>query len=427
MGLKKDYIAAITNSFFTLFVGVFTGVLVARGLSPLDRGSLASLMFVATTCSGLILTLISQQAMIVYTTKKVDGSATGTVVAALIMQCSSVLILAPILCFFFYKGESDKIFEFVLLVGLAAIFQVAYNGLCAIYRAKQRFSLVTVTSGLIPVLYLVGLIGLLAANCMTFENVMMVSSLPVLIAAGILIRFYRIKIGRKSFNVSKLLKVGIAFFPLSLLSLAVGSADRALIIKFGSLVELSYYVVAFSVASPLMVVTSTVSSLNFAKLSNEAGSSDRYTVLANRFRYGTFGILFFAFFLLAVGPFAIPIVYGKVYENSVPIFIWLLASTVVREFTNLLDNDYRALGYLRFSFASSLIALGAFALCGYYFIRSGGAAGVAQAALCGYSLRFTLQLILWRRVSNLKLAQLWGLDLRTANALYGYLIHSLRK
>ena len=427
MGFRKDYIAAITNSFFTLFVGVFTGVLVARGLSPLDRGALASLMFVATTCSGLILTLVSQQAMIVYTTKKNDGSAIGTVIAALIMQCSFVLILAPILCFFFYKGEPDKIFGFVFLVGLAAIFQVAYNGLCAIYRAKQRFGLVTVTLGLIPVLYLVGLIGLLISDFTTVENVMIANSLPVLIAVGILIKFDQFKINQSSFNVSKLLKVGIAFFPLSLLSLAVGSADRALIIKFGSLVELSYYVVAFSVASPLMVVTSTVSSLNFAKLSSEADSSDRYMVLANRFRYGSFGILFFALFLLAVGPFAIPIVYGKAYGSSVYIFIWLLASTVVREFTNLLDNDYRALGYLRFSFVSSLIALGVFALCGYYFIRSGGAVGAAQAALCGYSLRFTLQLILWRRVSNLKLAQLWGLDLRTANAFYEYLINSVRK
>ena len=61
---KTQYLGSFAASISTLIFGLVTGAITARVLGPEGRGEFAGISYIAASSTGLVMTLVSSQALI---------------------------------------------------------------------------------------------------------------------------------------------------------------------------------------------------------------------------------------------------------------------------------------------------------------------------------------------------------------------------
>jgi antigen flippase len=118
-------------------------------------------------------------------------------------------------------------------------------------------------------------------------------------------------------------------------------ADRLLLAKLVSAAELGLYVVAYSVARLIMLVSSSVSAVLLRSMSGS--ETDRIWMLYDySIRFGFWTLMAMALPLIFFGQYAITIVFGAEFAPAVPVFRILVMDSVVTCLTQIASQSLMA-------------------------------------------------------------------------------------
>jgi O-antigen/teichoic acid export membrane protein len=416
-----SYGYSILSSGVALALGIATGVLVNRVLGPELRGEFASISYAAATASGVMATLVSSQAIIWHINQ---GGRISSVLFVIALQAVSCLPLVAMLMALFHVQGAVVIWIAVALAVVVASAQVFYNGLCAIHRALSNFKSVAITVVLIPILYAAFLVGFALPRKLDAATAMVASGLPIIICVGLLIKGFRLgPHPGSSFwpEVSTCIRHGVTFLPVTLLSLVLASADRALILKLSDLESLGYFVAAAGLSSPLATAAEAIVQVSFVEVSTARSSSNRAEasrVALARFRVSQVVLVVLAAGLAVVAPWFLVVASGPEFKDAVPVLFWLIGAAAIRSLVTLLDGNLRALGLLRYSFVTLVLGIAVLVTAGLLLVPSLGAVGAAQSVLVGYVAMLIAQIAFWRCLVGAAWTDFWGLTPGTVSILW---------
>jgi len=411
---RGNYLNSFLASLFTLMLGLFTGVLLARGLGPQGRGELAGISFIFTSSGSLIGTFISAQSIIsqLLINKRING------INLLIIFMG---ILGAVLSLIFYYIFNDNINynnNYIIILVLLTFTQVIYQSSCAVQRGLGNFNIVSISIGFISGVYFLCLYLLFYFNYMTVFSVLLASLFPIFFSSIFLM--YKLN-GWGKLNILTFmgyLKSGHSFFYLSLMALSIASIDKVLLLKLSNLTELGFYAVSAGLASPLIILAETIVQISFVEVSGSKISGDGVRVALSRFRIGQASLILFGLGLILIGPWFITFVFGSEFNQSILPFILLVFAMVFRGQWLFLDNSLQALNLKKSSFIVSLIGLMAMALTGFFLVPTMGSNGAAISLLVGYIVMFISQVAMWRYELGVRWCELWGLNYNTIAPLF---------
>lgn len=418
MKTANVYLGSFSSNALTMVIGIATSILVNRFLSPIDRGELASVMFIAATASGFVFAFVSSQALIRHLSQ--EGETFSGVASALAVTVIQVLAVVPavvVLMATIHQAAGTPIVVAGCLAVVAGAGQVLYNGLCSIHRAKMNFQTVALMVVIVPAGFLVGLVVIVWFGALNVVTALLANTLPVLACTGLLLWLLRegrrIHLRWSMVNMLSCLRQGRDFFPVAILGLTLASADRALILVFGSLETLGNFAAAASVTVPLIIAAEAIVQISFVEVSKRGNLWAAREVAMTRFRLGQVVLLGLGAGLMLIGPWFVETAFGRAYADAASALRWLVVATVVRGLMSLLDSSLRAIGELRWSLVSAIVGACAMTFGAFLLIRNGGATGAAQAVLIGYAASLVVQFAVWRAVIGANWREFWGVNATT--------------
>ena len=420
------YLSSLLVAGINVIVGLFTSVLVARMLGPLERGELADIMFIAATTTSILMILMPPRSLIWRLSRNYSPEVLGGAVMVIFSQTILVFATVPLIIYLFHRGATLSVLDVYLLATITAVAQVIYNGLCALLRARAKFGLVTVTILAVSGGYLIALLFLLLIKDIKVTTILVANTLPVWGCAF----FLWFNLGDPIKIWSKIefihyIKAGWKFLPLALFELAFNSADRALILKFANLSALGFYVVAASVTVPLILLAETIVQISFVEVTRELNASKAGFLALHRFRLLQVVITILGIGIGIFGPMLVPILFGSAYMDSIPPLLWLTFAMVLRGQSSILNNSLQAIGHTKLSLISSLIGLFFIIFSGYILIPKYQETGAAESVAIGYIAIFIYQVSLWHYKYKFSIYEFWGFKKSTflliTNSLRRYL------
>lgn len=419
-GSIRSYAYSIASTAITLILGLLTSALVNRFLGPLARGELASISYATATSAGIVAALVSQQAIIAYIGKVNSDDPAPAIVVVLLQSCLCVPIAIAMLMAFHQRASVPMGMAVALAVGIA-IAQSLYNGLCAIHRAQGHFRLVAVTVVLIPSLYAMFLLAFIGYGGLGVVSAAIAGAAPILVA--LLLVAMPVPLAQRDpglrDKVRDCIRLGMTYFPVTIIGLLVASTDRALILHLGNLETLGYFTAAAGLSSPIAIAAEAIVQVSFVEVSRRVDVNDARAVALLRFRAGQVVLLGLGLILAVVGPWFLTTASGVEYAVAVPVLYWLILAMIVRALVTSLDSSLRAVGHLRSSLICTLIGVLAMVVFGVILIPQFGAVGAAQMVLAAYVSMLIGQVMIWRYSLGAAWGEFWGCGPRTLAALAG--------
>ncbi|MRR39216.1 hypothetical protein EG829_32155, partial [bacterium] len=250
-----DYLSGWGTNALCFLLGAVTGIITARVLGPLARGELAILLYFP----GLIGTILPFALPYAASYLISEGSRDRALVAAAVFRLSVVsglvgtagcVVLAPLLL----SEDSLQLGTQVAVLCMLAPAMVVNPVLYGIHRGQERFRWVNTMLVLAAVGNISVLLALYIFEVLTPFSLSLGTLLVQWILVGLNMRRQGNSLISQSVNRSvyrSAVTHGLRFFlPLSVVGL-VAVADRAILIRASTLVEVGYYAVAFAVAFPI--------------------------------------------------------------------------------------------------------------------------------------------------------------------------------
>jgi len=414
---KTQYLGSFAASISTLIFGLVTGAITARVLGPEGRGEFAGISYIAASSTGLVMTLVSSQALISQILE--DKKAEDPNLIVLLMAILGIIVSQIFLLVFSDGMGNNSMLLTTIIVGILSFTQIIYNGFCTIQRGRGNFNVVSLSIISIPIIYLFGIISLYYLGLMTVNAILLINMLPIAIFG---IYFYRasnsgLLISKNS--VMPYIRSGHSFLYLSIMSFAIISVDRALLLRLSNLTELGYYSVASALTSPLIVIAETFVLISFIEVRS---SENGVLVALSRFRIGQVVLIFFGTFLILFGPFLVKIIFGQEYINSIQTVKWLAITMIFRGLWLFLDNSLQAMKFKSLSFIISFIGLISIIFMGLIFVPREGSVGAAKAIFFGYIVMFTFEILIWKFILKVNYYDFFGFNSRTLSPLFSMIV-----
>lgn len=411
------YAHSLLASGGSMAIGVVTSIVVTRFLVPDARGELASLFFIATTVSSLILAGASPQAITSHITQHPNDPGIRMARQAIRLQIALCLLAVPAFAYFFHIPGHHGWAAVIVTAALMSTLQIIYTGECAIRRGVGEFALISHSVMLIPLLYLLGLVA----------GFSLLGPSPLVAAAAnifpMLVVCIYLKASRKTglpapgsaMSVLHFFKTERSFVWLSLVALLINNLDKAMLLKMGTLQDMGLYAAAATFTAPVLVAGDTIANISFADIRARDSKLDAIQAALLRCRVmilllGTMGL-----FIILAGPALLHAAFGKPYAAAGTTLQWLMLATVARGIAGVMDTNLRALGHLTPSLQCGLTTLCVLAVAAGWLIPSQGATGAAMACALGYSIHLVLLTVTWcKHEPSVKALDIWGRNTETA-------------
>lgn len=398
-------------------IGVVTSIVVTRLLHPEARGELASLFFIATTVSSLIVAAASPQAITSHITQHPNDSGIRLARQAIRLQMAVALLATPVFAYAVHIPGHLGWQTVIATAALMATLQVIYTGECAIRRGLGSFALISHSVMLIPMLYLLGLaVGftwggpspLVAAAANICPMLLVCSYLTISLRPAP-------STHEPTHSIVQFFSSERSFAWLALVSLLINNLDKAMLLKMGTLEDMGLYAAAATFTAPVLVAGDAIANISFADIRARNIKLDAINAALLRCRVMALLLASLGLFIVLAGPALLQAAFGRAYAAAGSTLQWLMLATVARGIAGVMDTNLRALGHLTSSLQCGLTTVCVLTLASAVMIPSNGATGAAIACVAGYFAHLLLLTVAWcKHEPTVKLRDLWGRQRETA-------------
>lgn len=388
-------------NFAALAVTTLTGVLLARGLGQEGRGLYAAVV----VWYGIALDLaeVGQGSAVTYFVSRSERSSVAVVRESrrIMIVASFVVMIGGFLSSpWLAGGDHEMMYSYIIVFAW-----VGFNSLLAphLYALQglsiSRWNFVRITQ---PVVNLVAVLVWIAITPLSVigASICLVVSSVIQMSIALIVFHYTADRGLAVASSTKadLLSYGIrqasSTIPLSL----AGNLDRVALSQAGSSAALGQYVVAQSVVGAAGPLGVAIASVVFPRLSAFSGESGARRQMEMRVLVKSSVSMSLAVLLLvAISPWAIPLVFGVEFEGAVELAAWVAPAAVVKSLLVIATTLLRGRGTPGSASFANLIALGVTALSMYLLIPNLGTTGAAAGAFFGSVAGLVVTVFILRR------------------------------
>lgn len=403
---RSALIHTITASVSIQGLTLASGAIAARILGPEGRGALAAAILWPTVIAGLGLFGLNH-VLSLYAAKNDD--VRDVMHAALLFTIIASMIAIPagwILLPFVLPHQFASTVAAARLFLLFVPLNVLTTHIQAIELGRGRLRNYNITRVVLSGSYLV-MLGVFWLCDIRAVGAFVVA----LLSANLITLLVRIVItGQRSFvpyvplqYARRLLQQAAPFFLSSVLFLAQGSIDRALLLWFLAERDLGLFAVAASAGAAQSSVSASVRLLVFAR-GAAVGSVEAMTDGARVFRLMALAGGAMSLCLGAALPILIPLVFGHKFRESVVPAVLIVVTTFLQGQGQIIDETLRSQSKPTPGVYARVIGLAAFASLGAFLARAIGLIGVAVAGVVNQAIFLIFLMIVFRRQSPARLA-----------------------
>lgn len=390
-------------------INFVTGILLARVLSPGDRGLMVLVMTLPNLMFNLLNAGLHESTTYFVGRRKVPANqvlGNALVIAAAIGAAAFAVLMglrAPLTALFL-KGLPADLWPAVALLVPAAL---AQGILLSMLRAQMRFARMNAWRVVGPVLLLVGFAlalvvfggGLRAGVLVYFWMSLPLLTLAFLLVAQVVPLSFRPD-GRL---MRAMLRYGMKSYAQVLISGMNYRLDVYLVALFLTTEEVAFYGVAFALAEIAWFLPNAAGTVLFPRLSN-APLEDvhRLTARASRVILALTALTALA---VALASALVPVVYSRPYWRSIPPLLILLPGVVMMTMHKLLGRNFASRDRQQFTVIASTVAFALILLLDVLLIPRLGVEGAALASSIGYLAAAVTLIIFFLRDSGLRPAE----------------------
>lgn len=365
------------------------GVLLARGLSPNDRGVMVLVMTFPLMIFNLINLGLHESTVFFIGRKKNFPGVVFSNVLILVSILSTLIVLALVawgrgLVATFLKGlPGDALLPLLILIPAVFIQAVTLS----ILRAVELFASLNWVrlfgTVLLLVAFLIVLIGFQADIYLCIVTYFLVTWVMTILAVIVVARKVPISL-KLDLSLSKeMIRYGSKSYLQIIFESINYRLDVFLIAMFLSPEQVAYYGVATSLAELAWYFPNSVGSVLFSRLSNSPlNQIHQMTADACRITLALTGMIVVA---LAVACwFFVPIIYGPAYRAAIPSLVILLPGILAVAVHKVLNRNFASRDRQQITILSSTIAMVIIITLDILLIPRWGIVGAAFASSVGY-------------------------------------------
>ena len=400
----------VAISFFTEIFCALTnfaiGVLLARQLTPDDRGVMVLVMSFPMLLFNFINFGLHEATIYFIGRKRIPPEIVlaNAISIALVVSGLVFIILAAFsrsILPYFLKGAPPDLWNAILLVIPVVFLQ---SVLLSILRAELKFTLLNAWRALSVFILLVGfvivLIGLKGGLNGSILVFVCSSGMMLVLAFLILTRIVRIRLQADSQLMKGMVRYGMKSYLQNLLESMNYRFDVYLVAFFLTSDQVAFYGVAFSIAEVAWNLPNSIGSVLFPTLA-KAPLEDIHKITArvNRLTIALTAIVTCATAAIMI-PF-IPALYGSQYQASIPPLLILLPGIIAMSVHKILGRNFASQNRQQFTVIASLVSLVIIIVLNILLIPLIGIWGSALASTIGYFFSGLILLIFFLRNSKL--------------------------
>lgn len=412
MNFVRNTAGLLLTSSVMIPIGFVTSVLLARYLSPDDRG----IYSVATSFAVLaaVLAQMGWPAATIYRLRRVRAEPAQVAGAGLLLvvSVSAVVIpvciaLEPILTEEFLDGAPSRVFY----LAVAQIpFQLLFVVFAAIARGSDRFDLQNTARILqsvgaaLAVAYVLVLgegevTSVLLALLVVHAATTLYLLVTVTLQTGISLRI-------RTSEVRDSLRFGAKAY-VEVLATRVHERIDIFMIAFllGDPAQVAFYTIAAGLVSQVRVLPESIGQAAFPQMAGQT-DAESASFACKVSRNSFFLVVLMALGLAAIAPIALPLIYGPDYSASVAPFMVLLPGMVLLTVFRVLTRFFAAIDRQNANVVTQLVSTAANLILNLLWIPRYGIVGAAAASLASYGLQAVLITFVFRSVSGKGVAAL---------------------
>jgi O-antigen/teichoic acid export membrane protein len=177
--------------------------------------------------------------------------------------------------------------------------------------------------------------------------------------------------------------------------------DQLLMAAFLSPQILGLYVVAVAWASAASPLLSAVGIVIFPRVASQSILAERIRVLTQGFHLAVLSGAGISILLAAVTPFALPLIFGKPFEQVIPASLILILASVISNINSVLGDGMRGFGRPAVVLVSECVGLVVTTVTLALLLESFGIIGAAISSFLGYSATLLALLVQISRIIDL--------------------------
>lgn len=405
---KVSFLSVLSNGIL-LVLGFVSSVVIARSLGPQLQG-IYNMAILLPTLLYTFLNLGQEAATTYYTAKRHEDYdlVIGNVIAILLIFTTLSLLIGTISIFVLkaslFQGMAYKTL-FLALIYAPLLF--AFGMLTSILKAKDLFLL----NNKINIVSKIGFIVLSAVVLVVPSVNWLVFCNLLIYAAGIIyiVRYLQIRKIKPRFDFGyqkKSFSFGLKSFLSNLITYLNYRVDTVLIKLFLGIQSVGIYGLAVSLAEQVWIVSSTVSTILFPKISKLEDEEARKDITIKTFKLVTLVTLAEVVFLVLIGDFIIPRIYSEAYAGAVAPFKYLLIGIFTLSSGRVLANDLAGRGKPELNTYGNIVSLLINLVFNFLLIPRYGISGAAISTAISYTLNTLLFIVIYCKEVNIGAARL---------------------
>jgi O-antigen/teichoic acid export membrane protein len=206
-----------------------------------------------------------------------------------------------------------------------------------------------------------------------------------------------------------LVRDGFRFFlPLSLIGLFV-VADRAILISAGTMEEMGHYVVAFSVAAPIGMVTEVFAQVGFVEMARSGDAEISSALAVRRIRVAQMSSALAALLVLAIAPTIVAVAFGREYIAATSAAQILIVAVSLRGLSKVMEHFLRAKSLASPGIVYGVVSLAWLMVLGLILSPVHGSAGLALSLLAAEAMGLATLVVSFRKTFGVPVRSLWGI------------------
>ncbi|MAS34903.1 MAG: hypothetical protein CL610_12910 [Anaerolineaceae bacterium] len=402
----KNVFFSVSTNVFSVGLSFVVSVILARMLTPTDRGIMVLVMTIPWTVASIASLGLQQSSVYLIGRKKLDASRVwgNTLVMSFILGVVVVLLLniyRTDILDSVLDGMPDKYWLPLMILSVIILLD---GTTLSVLQALQRFDLVNFQKFVSSVLMLVGYGGVLilaraGLSGAIWTYIIVITLMMILsgLLAAHLTPFrltFDFKLTRESF------RFGLKAYTQALMSVISYRIDVLLLAVLLTPEQVAYYGVATSVAETAWHIPNTIGTVLFSRLSH-VDDNEVYDITAKVCR-NTFGITA----IIIVGLFIccwvlVPLVYGSAYTAAIAPLVALLPGVLFMSIFKVLVRNFSSRDRQAISILGSSVSMILNVGLNLLLIPVWGIVGSAVASSTSYIIASVILLFFFLRDSQL--------------------------
>lgn len=410
----RHLIASFAGTGLIQALNLVSGVLAARLLLPEGRGELAAVLLWPSIIAAVGCLSIDQA--ITYSAARQPAAAPRLLKLGLGMAAAlavATLAVAYPLLPYLYRSHAPEVAALARLYLLVSVpsfgLSLIATGLLQGLLKIEAWNTVRAAQPLLYVCAILLLVVLGAAAVEGFVHAALGAGvLAMLVGLWLCFRSTRrlAGAGPSSADLGPIVRYGLTVHLGSMMAMLSSRLDMMLISLLLAAADLGLYAVAVALASPIVMISSTLTPLAFPKVSNQALLAGKAEVLGRYLRLGLAMGLAAGLCLMVAGPWLLELLFGQAFLPAVTPFRLLLAASVLGALRALLGAGLKAGGQPGLVNRVDLLALALAAIAMPILLLRFGLPGAAGSLILVNAVAAVHSAVLVRRLFQADLSAL---------------------